>query len=561
MEVNRRVSGSFRHPARVLFQNASPLRFAFLRWLFFLSVVVAAVPVRAQAPYEAGSVVSLSGKVTEQDGQLLAGVPVVLHQAGSRDQTATTDPGGLFRFHVAPGAAFTVEVRAQGRPPVVRQYSTAKSGVVALVVPPVSQGGATGASQSSDQFHFSDAPDFQVAGITDWTAVGGHGSDATLRTSEELARDIAAPDLSPGASAPSVSASDRAAEETLRARLGTAPGDYAATEELGALYLREGRYHEAVPVLAAASTLHGHAAEDEYLLAEACAGVGDVHKAEEHIRAALAKEQKAEFFRFAGELSEKEGDPLKAVAEEQRATQLDPSEANYLAWASELLLHRAVWQAIDVLAKGAQAHPRSPKIQAAWGAALFAGARYSEASAHLCEASDLDPASREAYVLLGQAILGSPAPLPCATTTLARFLRLRPEDPQALFFNAMLVLKARQPGDRERAQRLLRHAVALQPNYAEAYLQLGILATSAHQNSEAVHFLQQAIVADPQLAEAHFRLGVLYDRDGKNAEAQKEFQRHEVLAQQQRDATEEERRRIKQFVVVPEQKAAGDPAP
>ena len=36
---------------------------------------------------------------------------------------------------------------------------------------------------------FADKPNFTVAGVTDWTAVGGHGSDATLRTSEALARE------------------------------------------------------------------------------------------------------------------------------------------------------------------------------------------------------------------------------------------------------------------------------------------------------------------------------------------------------------------------------------
>ncbi len=36
---------------------------------------------------------------------------------------------------------------------------------------------------------FADKPDFAVAGVTDWTAVGGHGSDSSLRTSEALTRE------------------------------------------------------------------------------------------------------------------------------------------------------------------------------------------------------------------------------------------------------------------------------------------------------------------------------------------------------------------------------------
>ena len=40
---------------------------------------------------------------------------------------------------------------------------------------------------------FADKPDFTIAGVTDWTAVGGHGSDSTLRTSEDLARETSKP--------------------------------------------------------------------------------------------------------------------------------------------------------------------------------------------------------------------------------------------------------------------------------------------------------------------------------------------------------------------------------
>jgi tetratricopeptide (TPR) repeat protein len=36
---------------------------------------------------------------------------------------------------------------------------------------------------------FADKPSFSIAGVTDWTAVGGHGSDSSLRTSEALASE------------------------------------------------------------------------------------------------------------------------------------------------------------------------------------------------------------------------------------------------------------------------------------------------------------------------------------------------------------------------------------
>ena len=82
----------------------------------------------------------------------------------------------------------------------------------------------------------------------------------------------------------------------------------------------------------------------------------------------------AELYRLAGELDEKLGDPLGAVRELEHAVRLEPSEANYFAWGSELLLHRAIWQAVEVFESGLKAYPKSARIETALGTALFAGA-------------------------------------------------------------------------------------------------------------------------------------------------------------------------------------------
>jgi Flp pilus assembly protein TadD len=96
------------------------------------------------------------------------------------------------------------------------------------------------------------------------------------------------------------------------------------------------------------------------------------------------------------------GDPLAAVHEDEQAVRLDPSEQNYFAWGSELLLHRAVWQAAEVFKNGTKAYPKSASMLAALGTALFAGALYDQAAASLCQASDLNPADPEPYTLHGQ---------------------------------------------------------------------------------------------------------------------------------------------------------------
>ena len=99
---------------------------------------------------------------------------------------------------------------------------------------------------------FSDKPNFTVAGVTDWTAVGGHGSDSILRTSEDLARETLA--LKPKRAGQNISGGTKKNDESeskLRAALAGAPGSFAANHQLGEFYLQAGRYREALPLIEA----------------------------------------------------------------------------------------------------------------------------------------------------------------------------------------------------------------------------------------------------------------------------------------------------------------------
>src|SRR6202000_2766959 len=104
-----------------------------------------------------------------------------------------------------------------------------------------------------------------------------------------------------------------------------------------------------------------------------CRGIGDFSKARDHVQALLADEDTADLHRLLGDLDEKLGDPLNAVRADEKAVRLDPSEQNYFQWGSELLLHRAVQPAVEVFRDGATAHPKSERMLAALGAALFGG--------------------------------------------------------------------------------------------------------------------------------------------------------------------------------------------
>jgi tetratricopeptide (TPR) repeat protein len=267
----------------------------------------------------------------------------------------------------------------------------------------------------------------------------------------------------------------------------------------------------------------------------------------------MASHDTADLHRLAGSIDEKLGDPLTAVHEYEQAVRMDPSEQNYFEWGSELLFHRAVWQAQEVFEQGVKAFPKSARMLTALGAALFAGALYDEAAHRLCEASDLDPADPDPYTFMGKVEIATPSPLACVSQKLERFVRLQPDNAQANYFYAMALWKesGRSTGQETlaRIEAMLTKAVTIDPKYAEAYLQLGNLEASRREFQKATGFYAKAIEVNPRLSEAHYRLGVAYQRIGENDKAKIEFQQHDEIEKQTAAEIQRQRKEVKQFVI------------
>jgi tetratricopeptide (TPR) repeat protein len=255
---------------------------------------------------------------------------------------------------------------------------------------------------------------------------------------------------------------------------------------------------------------------------------------------------------------------LAAVHELERAVRLDPNEQNYFEWGSELLVHRAVWQAQEVFEKGAEAYPKSARMLAALGTARFAGARYDDAALSLCKASDLNPADAEPYIFMGKIEVAAPNPLPCVEQRLKRFVEQQPNSSLANYFYAMAVWKRQQqPADPQALQQvvtLLERAVTIDSKCGDGYLQLGILSVSQRKFDKAIIYYTKAIEVNPHSGEAHYRLGVAYDRVGDAAKAKREFLLHDEIEKSDAAEIERQRREIKQFQVVLDGSLAKPPA-
>jgi tetratricopeptide (TPR) repeat protein len=505
-----------------------------------------------QAPLQQSDHAMIQGTVVDAAGKLVADASVVLEQKDRlRVLKTKTNADGVFVFSALRAGTYQLSSEKSGRGISRTASLVVSEGEQQHFDLTLEASGAVQSNSSTETMEFADKPNFTVAGVTDWTAVGGHGSDSILRTSEDLTRETLT--LKPEVSRGGTSAVSES-ESKLRAALAGAPGSFEANHQVGEFYLHAGRYRESIPLLQAAYQIDPANAGNEYDLAQAYKGAGDFSQAREHVQKLLAHKDAADLHCLLGELDEKLGDPLVAVHEYEQAVRLDPSEQNYFEWGSELLLHRAVWQAVEIFGNGTKAYPKSARMLAALGTALFAGARYDEAALRLCDASDLNPADPEPYIFLGRIQMAAPTRLPCVEQRLARFAQEQPGNSLANYFYAMAIWKRQeQPPDQQVLQQveaLLTKAVTIDANCSDAYLQLGVVYFSQHNFEKAISFYTKAIEANPQLGEAHYRLGVAYDRIGEPAKAKQEFQLHDEIEKQQAAAIEQQRREVKQFLVV-----------
>ena len=139
----------------------------------------------------------------------------------------------------------------------------------------------------SQAMKFSDEPNFSIAGVTDWTAAGGHGSDSacararTSRVNSQLKPDGL---NHPGPSLPGDAGKEEESESKLRTALAGAPTSFDGNHQLGEFYFHAGRYRESIPLLQAAYQIDPTMDDNTYDLARAHKEVGDYSRALEYVR-------------------------------------------------------------------------------------------------------------------------------------------------------------------------------------------------------------------------------------------------------------------------------------
>jgi tetratricopeptide (TPR) repeat protein len=500
---------------------------------------------------------AVQGSVRDSAGHPLAGAKVSLKAKNSGTFDVSTDATGAFSFSGVLDGDYTLRAEMAGYAVATVgpfTYARHESKTVNLTL----EANKKSQPQKSPtgRPEFFDEPQFTVAGVTDTTNLGGHGSDTIVKNRDAIARDTASLAEHPSGVSSGASA-DPTIEKSLREAVNHQPNDFETNSRLGKVLVDEGKSKEALTYLEKASSLKPRDYQNNYQLARARADSGDYEGARVHVMELLSSSDKsspeeAEAHDLLGELSEKLKEPLTAVKEYQRAAELNPSEPYLFDWGAELLLHHAAEPAVEVFTKGNRLFPRSARMLTGLGASLYALGSYDQAVQRLCEASDLNPDDPNPYLFIGKMQAVEATPSEAIRQGLERFARLHPENALANYYYAVSVLKGRESSADDDAfiqvKALLEKAVRLDPTLGVAYLQLGILYSERKDLSHAVAAYKNATRVTPDLEDAHYRLAQAYRQSGEPSKAQAELQLYVQISKDKAAEIERQRHEVQQFV-------------
>jgi tetratricopeptide (TPR) repeat protein len=331
---------------------------------------------------------------------------------------------------------------------------------------------------------FYDEPKFTVAGVTDTTNLGGHGSAVVQRNTEALARDtVSLKKESPAL--PQENSLNAETEKFLRASLERDPGNAA---------------------------LHHSLADIEEKLGNALEAV------REYQRAAELDPSEPNLFDWGAELLLHHA-PQPAMEVFAKGNRLFPHSSRMMialgvAWQAQGANDRALRCLFDA----SDLNPSDPTPY------LFLGKMENVEIVH--SPGYLEKMERFARLQPENALANY-----YYATTLWKRANDSPDAQAAA-----------------QSESLLNKAVRLDPKLGVAYLQLGILYAARRDFPKAIADYQQASEVSPELEEAHYRLADAYRRIGQTTKAEYELQLYKELTKKKSEEAERERHEIQQFV-------------
>ncbi len=319
--------------------------------------------------------------------------------------------------------------------------------------------------------------------------------------------------------------------------------------ELAALLVSQGAYDLAVPEFERLRAIQPDSQETNYNLALAYHRAGKEAEASALLESLLARQENAELEDLLGEVRESRGHQAQALEAFRRAVELEPRNEDYrFDYARALVGQGATNQALEVFTGAAKDFPRSLRMLLGWGATYYLAGKYREAAQTLLRAAEIAPEAPEVYYLLGRAY-DAAGPLQGAIAErFAAYLKNAPEDAWARYFYGRILRAGGEANGSEalaEAQQQLERAIQLDPNLAEARVELGHVLEMRGRLEAARKELERAVEIDPRSSAAYYRLAQVYRQLGETARAQNAAQKFQQLKAE--EGTNPERERIRGF--------------
>jgi tetratricopeptide (TPR) repeat protein len=161
--------------------------FAFSVSLMAMLLVFPLPAAQSQSP---GAI--LEGKVYNSAGDLLASVLIQLKkESGEVIASTQTNAAGQYRFSSLQAGSYRLTLTRDSFHALELSAGPLKTGETKRLDATLEKVTNAASNPSAGPMEFSDTPAFTVAGVTDWSNVGLHGSDANVHTSDSLARETA----------------------------------------------------------------------------------------------------------------------------------------------------------------------------------------------------------------------------------------------------------------------------------------------------------------------------------------------------------------------------------
>ena len=484
-----------------------------------LAVIAALTPApsQSQEPSRAAALQPVvHGCVRDPDGRPLANATVFLQLVAgpaSDTQVTQTDSEGTYRFVALREGAYTLRAELKGYDrtvpgPVSLASKETKQVDLVLLSSKASPAQyaasrtATAGKPAAQAPAFFDEPQFTVAGVTEATNSGGHGSDIVLRTTEALAKATVSLSKEPSGGSSAISA---ASEISLRDAVKRNPQDPELHHQLADIEEKLGNPLDAV---------------------------------REYQRAAELDPSEPNLFDWGTELlTHRALEPATQVF--TQGQRLFPKSARMLiALGVACYARGSDDQAAQFLADASDIDPSNPTPY------LFLGKMQSVESTP-------SPASVERLARFAQ--LQPQNPLANYYYAVSLWKQ-----------SASAAAPEHHAEQSAQVESLLQRAVHLDPKFSAAYLQLGILYSQRADFPQAISALKNAVETGPGLddilEEAHYRLAQAYLRTGDKIDAQQELQLHTKIAKKIKEDTTRARREIQEFIISLRNKDSGSPA-